>query len=225
MIVVLANVFFMLALLYCMCSETFKENKDNAVVKEIRKRTSKIKRLSQALSKIQRLDRHATQHSFNPSMDAHLKEIELIAMAKEASIQEEETTMGGKKKKKKNRRNSRATVAQNRQGKKKAKRKSEFQQERSIRLHTLFEKRQNQEGATIGGANNNPLYRKDEGNTQMTMSSNAEYKSTSTSTLYVNKVPEVILGHDTPMSLVEPISEPSSLLGVIATPTLPTTHR
>ena len=119
MIVVLANVFFMLALLYFMCSETFKENKDNAVVKEIRKRTSKIKRLSQALSKIQRLDRHATQHSFNPSMDAHLKEIELIAMAKEASIQEEETTMGGKKKKKKNRRNSRATVAQNRQEKKK----------------------------------------------------------------------------------------------------------
>ena len=76
MIVVLANAFFMLALLYFMCSETCKENKDNVVLKEIRNRTSSmqlsVKRIS-GLGKTQRLERHATHHFRNPSMDAHLK--------------------------------------------------------------------------------------------------------------------------------------------------------
>ena len=78
-----------------MCSETCKENKDNVVLKEIRNRTSSmqlsVKRIS-GLGKTQRLERHATHHFRNPSMDAHLKEIELTAMAQQEEEQEGNTT-------------------------------------------------------------------------------------------------------------------------------------
>ena len=139
--VVLANALFMLALLYFMCSETCKEHKDNVILKEIRNRTTSMHLSIKRISGLGKIKRRTTQNFRNPSLDAHLKVIELAAMT-QASAQGETT------KNKKKKRNSRATIEKKRQGKN-VKRKSRpetgaatSQQNRRIRLQSLLEKKE-----------------------------------------------------------------------------------
>ena len=174
MLVVLANALYMLALLYFMCSETCKEHKDNVVLKKIHSRATSMQQTfhHKRVSRQSDTERRATQHFRNPSIEAHMAEIQLAART-EASLQEERTNEEKKKKKKKKGSGSRATAVQK---KKKQKSRPEqlgaagagiartdrnkSQEDRKMRLRSLAAKRQSREEVFVMGGASNPLYDK-----------------------------------------------------------------
>ena len=162
------NALYMLTLLYLMCSETCKENEDNAVIKGIQRRASSMQQTFRH-KRVSR-QRRDTQHFRNPTIEEHTAEIELAART-EVSLEEERD-----KTKKENIRRTRATANQK---KKKSQQEqletggagmvrtdhAKSQVDRKKRLRSLIKKRQSQEGVFVMGGADNSLYTKGKGST------------------------------------------------------------
>ena len=185
-LVFLTNAMYMLTLLCLLCSETCKENKDNVVIIKIKSRASSMqqtfhqKRVSRQMSRQSDAEQRPTQHFRNPSIEAHMVEIELAARA-EVSLQEDRDQTKEKKKKK---RGSHATAVQE-----KAKQTPRLeqlgtgvsmvrtdrvtsQQDRKKRLRSLLARRQSREGVFDMEGASNPLYAQAEGRTNNTGDNN-----------------------------------------------------
>jgi hypothetical protein len=159
--------------MYFMCSETCKEHKDNVVIMRIKSRATNMQQQvfhKKRVSRQSDAERRATQHFRNPSIEAHMAEIELAART-EASLQEESGRDRTKKEKKgkKKKHGSRATAVQKMIQKKfrpeqlgagTVKTDRASQEDRKKRLRSLIAKRQSREGVFDMGGATNPLYDK-----------------------------------------------------------------